>query len=232
VKGLEFRKLADMPRDPNNARLHPPEQLEQIANSIRQFGFTIPGLFDTVVRVGNGRHGACELIYAAGETIYLAPGKDHGGEAIPVGTMPVFDCSAWSDDQKRAYALVDNQLALNSTWDEDRLRVELEALMAVGFEIPLLGFDTAELDRLFNPPQSGLTDPDALPDEREKAASLRGDLWVLGNHRLKCGDATDAADVQSVLVGKTPHLMVTDPPYGVSYDADWRNHTGEMSRSA
>jgi D-arabinose 5-phosphate isomerase GutQ len=223
MSGIEFRKLEELIPDPDNARTHTPEQVEQIANSIRRFGFTMPGLVDEVIRAGNCRRAACELIYALGETIYLAPGRERGGVAIPVGTMPVLDCTGWTADERTAYALADNKLALNAGWDEERLREQIEALQLSGFDIPVLGFDLDELDRLFNPPQSGRTDPDALPDEPACAASLPGDLWVLGDHRLICGDATDAADVDSVLVGSAPHLMVTDPPYGVNYRPAWRN---------
>lgn len=220
---VEFRKLEELTKDPANARTHSPEQIEQIANSIRRFGFTMPGLVDEVIRAGNGRYDACAQIYAEGGTIYLAPGKDRGGAEIPFGTMPVLDCSGWSEEERRAYALADNQLALNAGWDEDRLRAELEALTAAGFDIPVIGFDEAALAALFNPPNRGRTDPDDLPDVPDKPASVRGDVWVLGDHRLACGDATNAADVDSVLVGVAPNLMVTDPPYGVEYDASWRN---------
>jgi DNA modification methylase len=222
-RAVEFRKVEDLTKDPNNARTHSPAQVEQIANSIRRFGWTMPALADEVIRAGNGRHAAAELIYQAGETIYLAPGKERGGQAIPAGTMPVMDCTGWSEDERRAYALADNQLALNAEWDDEQLRAELEALTLAGFEIPLIGFDEDELNRIFNPPQSGRTDPDELPAEPPTIATVRGDVWLLGEHRLKCGDATSAEDVDSVLDGCGPGLMVTDPPYGVDYRPAWRN---------
>lgn len=220
---VEFRPLDQLKRDPDNARTHTPQQIEQVATSIRRFGFTMPGLVDEVLRAGNCRADACELIYAAGETIYLAPGKDRGGKAIPFGTMPVMDCTGWTDEERTAYALADNKLALNAGWDEPRLRAQLEALQGFDFDLGVVGFDADELAALFNPPQSGRTDPDAVPDAPAVAASVAGDLWVLGDHRLKCGDATSAEDVDSVLVGSVPLLMVTDPPYGVDYRPAWRN---------
>lgn len=219
---VQFRKLSDLKKDPANARIHSEEQIKQIANSIRRFGFTMPAAVDEVIRAGNGRYDAAALIYAAGERIYLAPGKERGGKVIPHGTMPCFDCSGWSEEEKTAYALADNKLALNATWDESRLAEQLQALKAMNFELPVLGFNIEELKTLLSR-DKGKTDPDATPDLPDNAAALPGDLWLLGPHRLKCGDATSAEDVESVLDGDVPHLMVTDPPYGVDYDPSWRD---------
>jgi ParB-like chromosome segregation protein Spo0J len=183
---VEYRLLDQLKPDPSNARTHSAEQIELIANSIRRWGYTNPGLVDEVIRAGNGRYSALELIYAAGEAVYLAPGRDRGGEAIPAGTMPVIDCSGWSDEERRAYALADNQIALDAGWDEDRLRAEIDALTQAGFEIPALGFDEAELQRLFNPPSPGRTDPDELPEDPGFIASVRGDVWILDSRKVTC----------------------------------------------
>lgn len=131
--------------------------------------------------------------------------------------------TGWTEAQKRAYTLADNQLALGSDWDEAILRSELDALAAMDFDLPLLGFDEGELSAIFNPPQAGLTDPDDVPETPADAVSVLGDVWLLGKHRIVCGDSTDADTVAKCLNGVVPHLMVTDPPYGVSYDANWRN---------
>lgn len=143
-----FRKLTELTKDPENAREHGPDQIEQIADSIRRFGFTMPAAVDDVIRAGNGRYDACALIYEAGERIYLAPGKDHGGQMIPDGTMPCFDCTGWTEDERTAYALADNQTALNATWNEDKLRSQLDHLAGQDFDLGSLGFDDAAMEAL------------------------------------------------------------------------------------
>ncbi len=136
-----------------------------------------------------------------------------------------------TEAQARAFRLADNQLALNSTWDESLLAAELQELRAEEFDIGLIGFDQAMLDRLLAdgagdaPPVA--CDPDApAPEPPVVAVTRPGDLWQLGPHRLLCGDATSAADVARLLDGAAPHLMITDPPYGVNYDPEWRNEAG------
>jgi hypothetical protein len=123
-----------------------------------------------------------------------------------------------SDTQKRALAIADNKLALNAGWDEGLLAAELQSL---GDLQGLVGFSEDELVRLFKG-HAGLTDPDEAPEAPADPVSQRGDVWLLGAHRLLCGDATSAEDVALALLGVKPHLMVTDPPYGVGYDPTWR----------
>lgn len=203
-----------------NARTHSPEQIEQIKASIRRFGFVgVIGYDDKGLAIGHGRRQAALELWQLGEDVW-GPGKR---EKLPVGRLPAIDISGLADEERRALIIADNQLALNAGWDEDVLRAEIEALQGAEFDISLLGFADDELAALFNPAKDGRTDPDALPDVPAVAASRAGDLWVLGNHRLVCGDATDAADVDSVLDGQVPQLMVTDPPYGVNYHPAWRN---------
>ena len=221
---VQLRRVDQLRPDPDNARVHSEEQIGQIADSIRRFGWTQPILADDVIRAGNGRHAAALLIYAESDAlIHLPPGKDRGGPALPRGTVPVIDCSGWSPEERQAYALADNQLTLLGGWDESKLAEQLKSLLEADFQIGVIGFDADELDRLFNPPDTGKADPDAIPPEPAVPATRAGDLWLLGDHRLKCGDATCAADVESVLNGHVPLLMVTDPPYGVDYDPSWRN---------
>jgi DNA modification methylase len=118
--------------------------------------------------------------------------------------------------------LADNKLALNAGWDEALLRVELADLREMGTNLSLIGFDAGELAALFAD-KTGLIDPDEAPEPEADAVSRPGDAWVLGPHRLVCGDCTDAGTVEAALAGAEPHLMVTDPPYGVGYDPAWRN---------
>jgi DNA modification methylase len=227
---LLLRKLDDLPHDPANARTHGPDQLEAIAHSIRRFGWTRPLLVDDVIRAGNGAASAARMIYAAGERIYMAPGKDHDGHLLPEGTVPVIDCTGWTPEERTAYALADNKLAANAGWDEGRLRAQLAELSAMDFNMSGIGFDTSELAKLLAP--TGRTDPDDAPEPPEIVATVAGDVWVLGNHRLVCGSCTDPEAVALALNGVVPHLMVTDPPYGVEYDADWRNKAMRADGSA
>ncbi len=124
---------------------------------------------------------------------------------------------------RKAYILADNQLALNAGWDTELLKVEIGELNAEGFDLGLIGFGDDFLAGLLNVGTEGLTDPDDVPEPPAEPVTVLGDVYVLGKHRLVCGDSTNADDVAKALNGVAPHLMVTDPPYGVVYDANWRN---------
>ena len=140
-------------------------------------------------------------------------------------TVPVVELSHLSEAQRKAYILADNRLALNAGWDWDAIKVEFEALTEDGFDISLIGFSEEELSGLFNTGTEGNTDPDDIPEGVE-ATTQPGDVWVLGRHRLVCGDCTDALVAEKAMNGVQPHLMVTDPPYGVEYDPAWRAEVG------
>src|SRR6202035_3451467 len=159
-------------------------------------------------------------IYEWGLTTKALVGEDGG--------LPVMLAAGWTEAQKRAYVLADNQLAITgSGWDPELLRLELGELKLSGFDLSLTGFGDLELKDLLADRTEGLTDPDDAPAVPEHPVSQTGDLWLLGRHRLLCGDSTVAADVERVLGGVEPHLMVTDPPYGVNYDPAWRNKAGK-----
>lgn len=205
-----------------NARTHSDEQVDQIVALIQEFGWTIPilaevGSGDGLIVAGHGRRLAALRIYDGGGTIRLVDGR-----ALPPGTVPVIDCTGWSDDQRRAYTLADNQIALNAGWDEALLKLELGDLSLSGFDIGLAGFSQKDLASLLGA-GAGNGDPEATPEPEAIATSRLGDIWLLGDHRIVCGDSTDAGTVAALLDGEKPHLMVTDPPYGVEYDPDWRN---------
>ena len=191
-----------------NARTHSDAQVAQIAASIRAFGWTNPVLVDADggVIAGHGR--------------LLAARK------LGMLEVPTLELGHLSAAQKRAYVLADNKLALNAGWDEDLLRLELGELHIDGFDLGLTGFGIDEIDSLLAAPTTGLTDPDDVPAAPELPVTRPGDVWLLGHHRLVCGDSTDPATVDRVLAGVRPHLMVTDPPYGVEYDPAWRNRAG------
>jgi DNA modification methylase len=215
---IALHKAADLKPDPRNARTHSPAQVDQIAASLRQFGFTNPVLADKDgIVAGHGRVLAALQVYAAGDTLRFP-----NGEALPAGAVPVLDVTGWSSEQRRAYLLADNQLALLAGWDDDVLREELTALGAMDFDLGTIGFDPTALHELFGGTK-GSTDPDEVPPEPETPTSRPGDVWLLGDHRLACGSSTDPAAVAALLGGAVPVLMVTDPPYGVSYDPNWRN---------
>jgi DNA modification methylase len=191
-----------------NARTHTDAQVAQIAASIREFGFTNPILVD-------GEQGVI-----AGHGRLLAASK------LGMTEVPTIELAHLSPAQKRAYVLADNKLALNAGWDADMLRIELGDLQSEGFDLDLTGFDPGEIASFLIDHTGGLTDPDQIPDVPERPVSRTGDVWRLGKHRLVCGDSTDSEVVSLALHGVRPHLMVTDPPYGVSYDPAWRNRAG------
>jgi len=211
---VEMMPVASLAPYAANARLHPTEQVAQLAASIGEFGFNVPVLVDDagVLIAGHGR------VLAA--------------KALGLEEVPAIRLGHLSEAQARAFRLADNQLALNSTWDESLLAAELRALRTDEFDLGLIGFDGATLDRLLgavapDAPAVGGGDPDApAPEPPEAPDTQRGDLWLLGSHRLLCGDATSAGDVARMLGGARPHLMITDPPYGVNYDHEWRNEAG------
>ena len=140
--------------------------------------------------------------------------------------VPTLELAHLTPAQRRAYVLADNRLALSAGWDEDLLRIELGDLQAAGFDLALTGFDLGEITSYLADPTTGLTDPDDIPAVPETPISRLGDIWLLGRHRLVCGDSTDPGVVERALAGVRPHLMVTDPPYGVEYDPAWRNRAG------
>lgn len=207
---VERRAVSALKPYKNNARTHSEEQVAQIAASIREWGWTQPVLVDEKggVLAGHGR------LLAA--------------QSLGIAEVPVIVATGWSKDQKRAYVLADNQLALNAGWDQDLLRVEIGAL-GDAFDRTLLGFGDEFLADLFADKTGGLTDPDDVPAAPDVPVSRKGDLWLCGSHRLLCGDSTDAAAVERLLAGVKPHLMVTDPPYGVEYDATWRGKAGHAT---
>ncbi|GGJ45348.1 site-specific DNA-methyltransferase [Neoroseomonas lacus] len=191
-----------------NARTHSDAQVAQIAASIREFGFTNPVLTD-------GENGVI-----AGHGRVLAARK------LGLAEVPVIELAHLTPAQRRAYVLADNKLALNAGWDADLLRLELAELQDLGFDLGLTGFNADEIAGFLADPTTGLTDPDDIPPLPEVPVTRLGDVWILGRHRLACGDCTDPAAVAAVLAGVRPHLMVTDPPYGVAYDPEWRNRAG------
>ena len=185
----------------NNARTHSPEQINKLRSSLREFGFINPVIVDKDYNIiaGHGR-----VIAAKAESFTEVPCVlvDHLTEA-----------------QKKAYIIADNRMALDAGWDEELLRVEIEALQAEAFDVSLTGFDDKEISDLFKGQEPEVKDDDYdLSAALEKASFVeRGDVWYVGKHRLVCGDATSPEDVALLMDGHRANLIVTDPPYGVSF---------------
>jgi DNA modification methylase len=212
---IELRQLDTLIPYARNSRTHSDTQVGQIAASMVEFGFTNPVLADDQgIVAGHGRVLAARRIYDAGKAIRLPNGQD-----LPRGTVPVIDCTGWTEAQRRAYVITDNQLALNAGWDIELLKVEIADLAEGGFELGLLGFDQGFLDGLLAPPGTeGLTDPDEAPAVPDEPVSVPGDVWVLGHHRLMCGDSLDLAAVERLMDRVKADVLITDPPYNVAYE--------------
>jgi len=156
----------------------------------------------------------------------LIAGHGRVAAAAKLGLMvpiPVIVARGWSEEEKQAYRLADNELAARGSWDPDLLRSQLRDLKFSGFDLDLIGFEPDRLEEILaGLGSSGLSDPDSVPDVPDQPVTGPGDVWLLGDHRVGCGDSTNAADVEPVLAGAQPQLMVSDPPYGVGYDPSWR----------
>ena len=185
----------------NNARTHSKEQINKLRSSLREFGFINPVIIgrDYGIIAGHGR------VMAA---------REEG-----ISEVPCVFVDHLTEAQKKAYIIADNRMALDAGWDEELLKVEIEALQAEAFDISLTGFGDDELSDLFGKDKDAIEDDDYdLTAALEKAAFVeKGDVWVVGRHRLVCGDATNAEDVALLMDGKRANLIVTDPPYGVSF---------------
>ena len=193
----------------NNARIHSETDIDKVADSMRRFGWTNPALVDE-----NG-----ELI--------CGHGRVRAATKLGWTSIPVIVARGWSEEEKRAYRLADNQLAARGSWDLELLRTELAEIASGAFDLGLIGFEPDQLERILDGLRSsGLTDPDSVPAVPDQPVSRPGDVWVMGDHRIGCGDSTNAVDVALVLAGSEPPLMVTDPPYGVGYDPSWRARRG------
>jgi DNA modification methylase len=186
-----------------NSRTHSDAQVAQIAASIKEWGFTTPVLVDEQggIIAGHGRT--------------LAARK------LGMTEVPALVARGWTDAQKRAYVIADNKLALNAGWDQELLQIELADLGEVGFDIELIGFSAEELEA-FEPVEmtEGLTDEDEVPEVPEQPVTVEGDVWLLGRHRLMCGDSTSIDAVDRLMDGKKAALLHADPPYGMGKESD------------
>lgn len=198
-----------------NARTHSPEQVAQIAASIREFGFNNPVLIDKDggIIAGHGR------VLAARQ--------------LEMTDIPCVRLGHLTDTQRRAYIIADNRLAETSGWDLKMLAMEIEELRLEDFDIDLTGFSAEALEALFEDMESedaggteGMTDPDDVPEPPAEPITKPGDVWLLGKHRLMCGDSTDAESVRRLMAGEKANLCLTDPPYGVKRDKGFEGFGG------
>jgi len=200
---IEMMRTADLIPYARNTRTHSPEQVAQIAGSIREFGFTNPVLID-------GDNG-----------IIAGHGRVMAASKLGLAKVPCIRLAHLTDTQKRAYIIADNKLAELAGWDEEMLKLELGELQNEDFNLELIGFSQDELDDLLNLGEeggkAGLTDDDDAPEVAEHPVSRPGDLWALGNHRLMCGDSVVLTDVERLMAGAKADLVFTDPPYNVDY---------------
>ena len=201
TKDMELVSISKLVPYVNNARTHSPEQINKLRSSLREFGFINPVIIDRNYGIiaGHGR------VIAA---------REEG-----ITEVPCVFVDHLTDSQKKAYILADNRMALDAGWDEELLRVEIESLQAENFDVGLTGFDDKEIADLFKTENEQVEDDDFdLSAALEKAAFVEeGDVWAVGKHRLVCGDATNPEDVNKLMDGKRANLIVTDPPYGVSF---------------
>jgi len=197
---IVYKPICDLIPYANNSRTHSAAQVAQVAASINEFGFTNPVLIDD-----------------AG-SIIAGHGRVQAAKKLAMDEIPTITLSGLSDEQKRAYVIADNQLALNAGWDLDLLKIEINNLADADFDLDLLGFDEEFLAGLTDEEQTeGLTDEDEIPEIPDAPATVLGDVWVLGNHRLMCGDSTSIDEVDTLMDGGIADMVWTDPPYNVAY---------------
>jgi DNA modification methylase len=193
-----------------NSRTHSDQQVAQVAASIREFGFTNPVLIDSE------------------DGIIAGHGRVMAARKLGLAEVPCIRLGHLTETQKRAYIIADNKLALNSGWDEEMLGLELADLREADFDLDLIGFDAGEIEAALNPVEvtDGLTDPDEVPEPPVDPVSVLGDVWVLGNHRLMCGDSTDVLAVDKLTAKRKIDMLYCDPPYGMSLDTDYSKLKG------
>ena len=201
---VEYKNIKELIPYCNNSRTHSDEQVLQIASSIKEFGFTNPVLID-------GQGG-----------IIAGHGRIMAAQKLKMDEVPTITLSDLSEAQKKAYIIADNKLALNSGWDDELLKIELEQLKELDFDLGLIGFSDDELALLMGGETTeGLVDEDQVPELVDDPVTVLGDVWLLGNHRLMCGDSTSIDAVERLMDGQKADMVFTDPPYGMFLDTDY-----------
>jgi len=204
---IEYKSTGELVPYINNSRTHSEQQVQQVAASIKEFGFTNPILIDHNggIIAGHGRLQAAQL--------------------LSLDEVPTITLEGLTEAQRKAYVIADNQLALNAGWDLDSLKLEVDRLTELDFDISLLGFDEDMLAGLMEEePSEGLTDEDDVPELVDDPVTVEGDVWILGNHRLMCGDSTSIDAVDKLMDGNKADMVFTDPPYNVGFNGRSGKH--------
>lgn len=206
---ITYRKVGELVPYINNARTHSDEQVAQICASIREYGWTNPVLIDE-----NGM-------------IIAGHGRVMAAQRMKMDEVPCIVLSGLTEAQKKAYVIADNKMALNAGWDDEKLKLELENLKELDFDLELTGFDSDELDQLLSLDdiEELPEDIDDVPEPPKEAKSKLGDIYKLGNHRLMCGDSTKLEDIEKLMDGNKADMVFTDPPYGYNYQSNMRKKT-------
>lgn len=214
---IELRPIESLVAYARNARTHSPDQIAQIKASLIEFGWTNCVLADDMgIVAGHGRVMAATELYRHGQQVRFP-----NGSPIPLGMVPVVDCTGWSPAQRRAYVIADNKLALNAGWDDELLRLELQDLKTEDFNLDLLGFSKDELGDIFGSAELDVTDadPDDVPDVQPVPISVPGDVWVCGAHKIMCGSSLEVDAWDKLMGGEKADICWTDPPYNVAYES-------------
>lgn len=211
TKQLEFPiyktvTVAELIPYARNSRTHSPQQVDKIAASIREFGFLNPIIVD-------GKNG-----------IVAGHGRVMAAQKLGLASLPVIEAAHLTEAQKRAYVIADNRLALDAGWDNEMLKIELQDLDAEGFDLSLTGFNPDEIGNFLAEPTEGLTDEDAVPEVPAVPTTVEGDVWLLGRHRLMCGDSTSIDAVDKLMAGRKADMVFTDPPYNVAFNGRSGKH--------
>jgi DNA modification methylase len=210
---IEYWRLDRLIPYAGNARTHSVSQVAEIAGSIRAYGFSNP-----------------ILVGADGDMI-AGHGRLAAARQLRMAEVPVIVLHGLTETQRRSLVLADNRIGLNAGWDLKILACELKDLSILGADLSVFGFKKGELSMALRPDSAGLTDENEVPQCAEITTATPGEIWTLGPHRVACGDCTDPAIVEALFNGAAPQLMVTDPPYGVEYDPEWRHRLG-VNKSA
>ena len=199
VQNTITKNIDDVVPYDSNPREHAPEQIEQVANSIKEFGWTMPILIDE------------------NNEIIAGHGRLLAGKSLGIKEVPCIVAKGWSDEKKKAYCIADNKLTENSTWSKDFLKLNFEFLIDNEFDLGLTGFSTDEIAKIVPDfmIEEGLTDEDEVPEIEDNPITKEGDIWILGEHRLMCGDSTSLNDIDRLINNTKVDLVFTDPPYGI-----------------
>lgn len=202
-------KVNDLIPYARNSRTHSDDQVTQIASSIKEFGFTNPVLIDK------------------DKGIIAGHGRVMAAKKLGMKEVPCIVADGWTDAQKKAYVIADNKLALNAGWDNATLALEFAELQELGFDLSLTGFSAQELAAINPIEVTGLTDEDAVPEAPEVPVTVLGDVWLLGNHRLMCGDSTSIDAVETLMAGQKADMVFTDPPYRIETQGGCKGSIGK-----